>query len=471
MTWRLKGAPFSVQVKARQLAEGRNKYLWLMEQGLGKTAVALDDYLEAREKGLVDGLAVVCPNSLKTNWQDEAASWGSGIDFTLWPFKGDPRKVVKEAVAINYEALTNAKSDPKEGGQALLDLFANRRMYLVFDEVHRIKNPQSNVGKFVLGHLMKGATIRRGMTGTPYGNTIIDLYPILRLAGELEGKNPFQFRNRYAQMGGFMGKQVVGINPDHQEELFALVDGCGFRALKKEWTDIPDKLYRTQRIPMSDAVARAYKEMQEDFMLLLNDQAVTAPMIITQMMKLQQISSGFIRDEQGVDHHLVEHSALPKFKGLMDVLDGNGTTSKTLVFAHFSHTVKALMRCLTQELGTTPAYIIGGMKDQEIRDQKALFNQNGGPSVMVLQSQAGKEGHTLLGGEDIPCHTSVFYESTFDMIVRSQCEDRSHRFGQKSNVLIHDFVSSPIEAYVIKALQSKQDVATAVLDARRLNSL
>lgn len=474
--WLLKGSPLSVQAEALRLSEGRKGYLYLMEQGLGKTGVILADFLRLKAEGKVDLLMVVCPNSLKSNWEDEALAWESGLAFTLWPFKPETIHLVKDAVVFNYESLSagsvreGRKSviKPGRGGEAALRLMQTRRVYLALDESHRIKNPSSNLTKFVLGQLMKDAVVRRGGTGTPYGNSVVDLYPQLRLAGELQGVSHVLFKRRYAELGGFMGKKVVGIDESNKDGLFRLIDDNGFRALKSDWTDIPDKLYKSLRVEMTPKISAAYREMKSDFCLMLNDEdVVSAAMIVTQMQKLQQISSGFIRTEEG-DRHVIEPLAsTPKFKALADVLDANGATSKTLVFAHFSFTIQALREALYDLMSGVPAaYIVGGMTAENIREQKASFNQDGGPTVMVIQSQAGKEGHTLLGGPNVPCHTSVFFENTYDMIVRKQCEDRNHRHGQRNPVQVIDLVSSPVEAAAVAALQEKSDLAQKILDLR-----
>lgn len=465
--WPFARPPFSVQTEALDRSRGRTNYMFFMEQGLGKTAVAYAHYLRARAAGQVNMLAVLCPNGLKSNWEDEAALIGADVHVTKWPWKAPPQDVL----VMNYEALTLGNVSkggiiPGAGGTALLELAPNRRIMLFCDESHRIKNPASNVGRFMLGHLMKEVSMRSGGTGTPYGNSPMDLYPQLRLGGALNGVNPFVFRNQFAQTGGYMGKQIVGIKAEKADELRDLIATAGFRALKKDWTDIPEKLYRPIRVDLPPSLTKRYREMQQDFVLMLEDTAVTADMVLSQMIKLQQISSGFVIDNEGKVHQLVEITKLPKFQALMDVIDANGS-SKTIIFAFYRHTVDQLINAIEDKTGVMPAYIHGGMEDDEIRHQKAIFNDDAGPGQMVAQITAAKEGHTLLGGETRRCYTEVFYETTYSYITRSQCEDRAHRFGQRDNLLICDLISSPIEAKAIDALNRHQDVATTLLDFAR----
>lgn len=463
--WPFARPPFSVQTEALRLAGGRQHYMFFMEQGLGKTAVAYAHYLRARQAGRVDMLAVICPNGLKGNWEDEAVILGADVQVTRWPWKKGT--VPTDVVAMNYEALTAGSLgrgiEVGSGGAKLLELAKRHRMMLFCDESHRIKNPSSNVGKFMLGQLLKEACMRSGGTGTPYGNSPMDLYPQLRLGGALNGVNPYVFRNQFAQTGGFMNKQIVGVKPEKQEELQRLIASVGFRALKADWTDIPEKLYRQTQIELPAKLAQRYREMEADFVLMLDDQAVTANMVLSQMIKLQQISSGFVIDNDGEVHQLLPIKDLPKFQAAMDIIDANGP-SKTLIFAYYRHTVEQLIDEIERKTGVRPAFIQGGMEDDEIRHQKAVFNDDAGPGQMVVQITAGKEGHTLLGGGTRRCTTEIFYETTYSYITRSQCEDRAHRFGQRDNLLICDLISSPIEGKAVAALQRHQDSATALLD-------
>jgi len=464
--WHLKGSPFEVQRVALEMAEGRKGYNWFMEQGLGKTAVALEDFTRLSEGGVVTDLVVVCPNSLKGNWVAEAKSWQSGAEFRMWDGEAawiKPKiKFKGNAHVFNYEALLSS------GGDYLEELLKTRRCMLVLDESHRIKNHSSAITSRILGNYGKEAIIKRCLSGTPMTNTVIDFWPQLRFAGALNGSNAVAFNKRYGVIvPSFKGKmKTVGVK--NEEELREIIASCGFRATKKEWADLPEKLYRDPiKIPMPTVLREHYQTMLEEFVVMVNDDTVvTSGAVVGQYLKLQQISSGFIYDH-GAVHRLIETKKLPKFQALMDVIDGNGSTSKTLVFAHFKPTCGELINTMFEQTGVKPAYIVGGMKPEEINRQKDEFNSADGPQVMVLQLSAGKEGHTLLGDPDLnPCHTVCYYENNFNLNDRMQSEDRPHRYGQKNAVLYNDFSSSPIESHVIHAYQKKLELVEYLVDNR-----
>ena len=466
MNWHLSGKPFLVQETALQRSEGRKGFNFFLEQGLGKTMVALNEAIELMQRGVIDALIVICPNSLKGNWREEAIKWNSGLRVAVWQGKLFTALDLTQSnvFVFNYE------SQLSSGGSQLHHLLESRRCMLVLDESHRIKNPTSSITKRVLGEYSKAATIKRCLTGTPMTNTVMDYWPQLRMAGALNGSNPIAFRNRFAIVGGFKGKQIIGVK--NEEELKVLIAESGFRATKEDWADLPPKVYASPiSLPMPKVLQNHYKSMLDEFIVMINDdEAVTAEMVASQYIKLQQISSGFIKDGDTY-HQLVATENLPKFEALCDVLEANGAgnvagqRSKTLVFAHFRHTCAQLIHTLTMKFGPEAVcYLIGGMKDEAIREQKDAFNSYGGPQIMVLQQAAGKEGHTLLGAPGNPCHTVCFYENNFNAGDRLQAEDRPHRYGQINPVLYKDFVSSPIEATVIAAFQAKKSLMQFLLD-------
>lgn len=483
--WLLNTTPFEVQIEALKRSEGRTGYCYFLEQGLGKTGVALADFLRLRLADLVDVLVIVCPNSLKGNWPEESDKNGAGLScqgkllkWFIW--EGKPPKREKDyelydGFVFNYEAVQHA------GGDVIEYILTTFRCMIGFDESQRIKNPSSKTTQRLLGSYSKHAIVKRCMSGTPMTNTVLDFYPQLRMAGALNGSNPISFKNRFAVVGGFKGKQVVGVK--NVEILMQEVEKVSFRATKEVWAkSLPPKIYREPIVvPIPKELQEHYMTMKDEFIVMLESgEDVVAEMVATQYNKLQQISSGFILDGRDV-HRLVETHKLPKFSALIDVLEANGAMaehfidggqSKTLVFAHFRETCGELVKTLTAMLPGGVTYILGGMRREEIQYQKDLFNVVGGPQVMVLQVSAGREGHTLLGGQPgNMCHTVCYYENNFNLGDRQQSEDRPHRWGQINPVLYVDFVSSPIERHVVHSLQEKKDLVAYILDKKKKGEL
>lgn len=452
--WHLNGSPYEVQRVASERMKGRVGFgLWL-SMGLGKSAVSLDEIVDLVHREAIDGAVVVCPNSLKSNWRAEAETWGVKIPVVAWPNTPTEWPCI---FVVNYEAMLYAAYD------VVLKIARKYRLAMYLDESQRIKNPQASTTKKILS-LRSEMAYRRILTGTPMTQNVMDLWPQLTFIGAVN-MNPYAFRNRFAVLGGYLGKQVTGTK--NEDELRRVMGEHTMRATKDEWLDLPEKIFPPPRvIDMSKVQKDAYHSMAADFIVMLEKMngdeldSVSANMVVTQLIKLQQVASGFIIDEQGKPQDLVPPEKNPRLNEVESVV--NDASGKVLIFCKHRYSATKLIDRMNK-YGCS--YLIGGMKEDEVAHQKATFNCAGGNRVLVTQLSVGGVGHTLLGapGQD-RCSTTVFYENDFSLGNRMQAEDRNHRHGQDRAVVYVDFVSSPIDEKVIKALQKKLDVVKRLID-------
>jgi len=464
MSWKLPLPPFGAQKTAVDKALNQRGWAHFLEQGLGKTAVIYNEWLLYRDQGEVNALVVIAPNSLLGNWKAEAEKFGIQDEVVVWN-SGRGKSIASEVdrllrtnapliFVINYEAV------PSNGGKVVEAILAKRRVMMVADESISLKNPNGQRSKEIR-ELAKSARLVRALSGAPVSQGVHDLWAQMRFVGHLEGTNFFAFRNRYCVLGGFKGKQVIRPRSDTADELTYLLSKCSFRAEKKDWTDIPEKLYTTRNVDMPKAQADAYESMAEDFMTMLKDDVdVTADLVITKLMKLQQISTGFIMDDANQTHWLVSDEENPKLRMLKEVMEE--TDNKVIVFTFHRAAVDLLRRSLPAD---ETAFLVGEMTREQIEAEKARFNLAHGVKTMVCQINAAMYGHTLLGTADRPCHTTVFFENNYSLNARVQAEDRNHRHGQKNNVLYVDLITSKMDNTVIGALKLKQNVAVAVMES------
>lgn len=458
-----KNTPMQVQIEALKRSKGRRGYNWWLEVGLGKTTTALNEFEVDRRRGAVNFIAVVTLQSFKYSWPAEAKEFGVEGDWAVWPDQDPSDPKFKGIGGVwNWESLIGS------GGDALERILAKSKVYLVFDESHRFKNPQAKVTKRCFA-LWKEAVVRRGLTGTPMSQSIMDLYPPLKLAGAMEGINPFVFRNRYAQMGGYMGKQITGIKEEKLDEFQELRDQYAFRALKIDWLkDLPPFTYQTIPTKLPPVLAKHYKKMQDDFAVELDEATeITAEMVVTQLTKLQQITSGFIIDEKGFPHDLVPAHEVPKFQAAADIHESLGKSSKLIIFTHFRHTVDRMVEFFNGKLEISTCVMRGGMRPADADQVKHRFNSDEGPRVLIAQASVAGEAHTLLGGRNVPCHTSFFAENAYNLRIRQQAEGRNHRKGQLFPVTYYDAVGTPVEHAAIGALQRKANLVELVVNAIR----
>jgi SNF2 family DNA or RNA helicase len=418
-----------------------------MEMGLGKTAVVLAEFMSYQN---LTGLVVVCPNSIKYVWAAEVEKMGAKIpNIYIWPHAKnlEERDKVPFMQVINYEAIiTNA------GSAFLMRLLQLYPCYLAIDESTQIKNHKARRTKTLLGYA-KWARARRVLSGAPVVQGPHDLWSQLRVIGALEGMNYFQFRNRFCKMGGYLGKQVVGAQ--NEQELHSIITAWGFRAVKKDWLDLPRKIYSQRTLEMTKRQRFHYKQMREDFITTIEQVEIDVQMVISQMQKLQQIGSGFLLDANGRVHYI--EGGNPKFDALMELLDE--ISGKLVIFCFYKASVALLQENLINHV-----VIDGNATPQERAAAVERFNNDPSIRVAICQIQSARYGLTLLGTKDQPCHNTVFYENMYSLDARLQAEDRNHRIGQTQPVTYVDFIVSDIDKLVVKALARKLDIARTVVD-------
>lgn len=433
----------------------------MLEMRLGKTPLLLNEFLLFRRDHGIKKALVFAPNKYKATWALEAERFG--VDVPLFVFDSSRRKQFEEFIRTHDEGMVfvNYEATVQETNMALLDQWVDDKTYMGADESILIKNRQSNTSLMVHA-LGKEAALTRPMSGKPTTQGVTDLYSQLRFARKIEGMNYYQFRGRFAVMGGFKGKKIVGVK--NEDKLLRMTHHCYFYARRANWgTNIESDFERVD-VPMLPEQAKAYKDMEEEFMVWLESgEIVSTEMVLTKHNKLQQISSGFIIDEFKVVHQLVPFEKTPKFIDLLDRLD-NYTTGKTIIITNFVHTAEMLIKALAH---LNPAQIRGTVHMKraglDVDEEKIRFNTDPKCRVMIGQERAIKYGHTLMGTPEDPCETTIFVENSYSLDDRAQVEQRNQGEGQESAINIVDYVSSPVEASVIEALVRKESVAAAVM--------
>jgi SNF2 family DNA or RNA helicase len=444
------------------IREPMQGFAYFLEMRLGKTNTLLNEWLLfCRDHGLKK-LLVLAPNKYKAAWRTEAARFG--IVSEVHVFDSNKRKEAAEFIAkkgeiliVNYEALVS------DANMVLLKAFVDDRTMVAADESVLIKNRQSFFFRNGL-LLAKEGAVCRILTGKPVVQGSHDLWSQLRFIRCLDSWNFFQFRNTFCKMGGFKGKQVIGVR--NVERLQTILASCSFVASRADWGTSFDTDYETRAIKMLPAQTKAYKNMEEEFVTWLDSGgAVTADQVVTKHIKLQQISSGFIIDELGKPHDLLPDMAkLPKLLELKDSLE-NEVSGKALVICYYNHSLDVLEQHLKDY---QPAIVRGAqaMKKagREIEQEKWRFNSDPNCRVLLGQVQALKYGHMLMGSASEPCLTTFYYENTYSLDDRAQSEQRNQGEGQQASIHVVDFCDSEVERRIIAALQRKEDVAASILN-------
>lgn len=475
---------YSVQDAALAASDGHRGFAFFMEQGLGKTLTSYAEFCRLVERGEATRMVVVCPNSFKSGWVSDAEKHGLDFDYFIWSAGNMPylktwmkKKFTKPPVLIvNWESIRakkfkvpGTKKKIEWKSTELMDLieeFANvkgGKALTVFDESIQAKTYDSaqTIGGMWIGEAYKWTRI---LSGKPIVQGPHDMWGQMKLIKQLKGKSYHPFKTAFCKMGGFKMKQVMGAQ--NEEILSDLIDPHVFRATKADWTDIPDKSYTMREYKMTPEMQSMYDSMEKDFLLWLAeegdvDQVVAVDAAITKYIKLAQIQCGWIYDEDKKVHWLVEDSKNPRLNLLKDVIEIEVVGKVLIPYNH-----KPVYRQLIRNFGEDKsAWITGGMKPDEIEEQKRRFNEDPEVKYMFLQTRASKYGHTLLGIQEtreLACATMIPYENTYSLDDRSQIEDRPHRHGQNYQMSYIDLIGTPLDKNCVAALQRKESVFQSV---------
>jgi SNF2 family DNA or RNA helicase len=241
------------------------------------------------------------------------------------------------------------------------------------------------------------------------------------------------------------------------DELSYKLESFSYRILKKDCLDLPDKLYIKRSVELTDEQAVAYKQMKDNAVTLLEKDGgmVTAQNVLTQMLRLQQICSGFIKTDDGQ----IEKLSTNKLTELLTVLEE--VTGKVIIWAVYVEDLRMIQEALAKQYGAESVAVYAGKTHPEERQVIVLEFQNPDSKLrfFVGQSRTGGYGLTLTEAS-----TVIYYANSFDLEVRIQSEDRAHRIGQKNNVTYIDLVTeNTVEEKVLKALRNKINIASEVL--------
>jgi SNF2 family DNA or RNA helicase len=450
-----------VQKAAIKAAYGKPGFAYWMEMGLGKTLTALVEFEFLVHDGKITRLVVVCPNSFKGGWVAEIIKQDVNVDPWIYESGADNERFLHRAFSkppvliVNYEAIRRA------GTQAYIMRFiAGRKCMIVFDESIQLKNNKADQTKAAIA-LAQNFQYARVLSGKPITQGPHDLWGQMRAIGKLNGTNFYAFRGMFCRMGGYMAKKVVGAQ--NEEQLASLIDPHVFRATKDQWIDLPPKIYTIREVSMGAAQARQYKTMEQEFVTWLQSgENVSVDLAITKHIKLAQIQFGFLIDEDQEVHELVSPAENPRINAIKEMLDTE-VVGKAIIVYHHRYAGVVLLNELEEY---KPAFIRGGMTDAELTGSRYEFNENPKCRVILIQTTAGRYGHTLIGRNTITerCSTMIFAENTWSLDTRSQLEDRMHRIGQKGDSCLYiDMVGSSLDRRIVQALQQKQSIFDAVM--------
>ena len=455
---KIKGSLYAHQVKAYNFAlnlinKGSKGIAYLMDMGTGKTITSIALVGSLLEQSKFHNLLIVCPKSIVGVWQEEFQKFAD-YRYALTVLDGSLEKkksafkymtgTALQVIVVNYESCWRLESEIAKWKPDMI----------ICDESSKIKNPTTSQSK-ALHRLGANSKLNLILTGTPITNNPLDFFSQYKFLDEqILGSSFYLFRNRYAVMGGYQNRLVVGYR--HLAELVEKVHKIAYRIKIEDAVDLPPFIDETRTITLEPKAQAMYKMIAEDCYAELNNETdVTARNILTQLLRLSQVTGGYIRNDNNNDALQVSSAKMDALEDIVDTCVEEGR--KVVVFARFVPEIEAIARML-QKKGIGYSLIYGATKDRA--EQVKKFQDDPETKVFVGQLQTTGMGLTLTAA-----NVAVFYSLDFSYANYEQSRARIHRIGQKEKCLyIHLVCKNTVDEKVMKALQKKGDIAKLMVD-------
>jgi SNF2 family DNA or RNA helicase len=247
--------------------------------------------------------------------------------------------------------------------------------------------------------------------------------------------------------------EVVGYQ--RLEELQEILKPYSFRVTKEECLDLPPKVKVIRHVEMTPEQKRMYVTLKKRAIIELErEKIVSAPLIITRILRLQQILCGFIKYDNGTEE--VIEGENPRIQELLDVIEE--TQGNIIIWATYRNSIKLIRDSIAKVYGASKVATFFGDTESEERQEIVKNFQSGEIRFFVGQPRTGGYGITLTNAK-----TVIYFNNTYDMEVRLQSEDRAHRIGQKDKVTYIDFVCpNTLDEKIIQVLNNKKKLADEI---------
>jgi SNF2 family DNA or RNA helicase len=468
MNYKFKTKPYAHQLTALEKSWNKENFAYFMEMGTGKTKVLIDNVAMLYDKGKIDGALIIAPKGVVKTWyeQELPTHLADHIEnvSVLWQAnitKGQQEKLeslfeIETALHIlvmNVEALSTDK------GVKFASKFINsHKTLMAIDESTTIKTPTARRTKNII-KMGVNAKYKRIMTGSPITKNPLDLYTQCEFLDPwlLDFASYYAFRNRYAEMKTMhlRGRSIqVVAGFQNLGELSDKVKDFSYRVLKEDCLDLPPKNFVKRHITLTADQKRIYEQMKKHAIAMLNKKVTTTVTVLTQLMRLHQITCGYVTADDGT----IQEVESNRLNELMSVLEE--TEGKVIIWANYQFSVSDIIQKITKVYGPDSYVHYYGLTPQEDRQDYIRKFQNDPKCRFIIGTpQTGGYGITLT-----QANTVVYYSNGYDLEKRLQSEDRAHRIGQKKNVTYIDIIAEDtIDEKIVEALRSKIDIASQVM--------
>jgi SWI/SNF-related matrix-associated actin-dependent regulator 1 of chromatin subfamily A len=425
--------PMDHQKIAIEKLLANDKFILADDMGLGKTTSAVIASLESKARKIL----IVCPASLKINWEREIKNysdrkvlivegrkWGSTFDYYI----------------INYDIIKNYHTTDKSEDSDDYKLLVNANFDLaIVDEAHYISNSTANRTR-LLNDVLETIPKVWLLTGTPMTSRPINYFNLLKIVESPLTLNWQTYVRRYCKGFQFsVGNRRVWntSGASNLDELRERTKNVVLRRMKTDILDLPEKIVTPVFVELT---SKMYDEELEEFTRISNDKKddETISVTLNRLMKIRQ---------------LISYEKIPYTCELIDKCLEQG--KKVIILTNFTMTLDMLHEKYKKNSVT----LDGRMSKDKRQDSVDRFQNDDKIKIFIGNIKAAGVGITLTAAEVV-----IMNDLSFVPADHSQGEDRAYRYGQKNSVLVYYPVfENTIEKVIYNILQKKKNVIDQVM--------
>ncbi len=468
INYKFKTKPYAHQLTALEKSWEKEVYAYFMEMGTGKSKVLIDNISMLYDKGKINAALIIAPKGVYQNWHDSEIPTHlvDHIDKKMVLWQAMVNKTQEKKLNTLFEPgeelhilIMNVEAFSTKKGVAFASKFLNCHSTLIaIDESTTIKNPGAKRTKNILG-LSKHSKYRRILTGSPVTKSPLDLYTQCQFLSPwlLGHASYYGFRTRYAIMknANFNGRSVqIVVGYHNLSELSSKLEPFSYRVLKDDCLDLPEKTFIKRIVQLSPDQQKLYQQMKEKALAVLNGKMVSTTTVMTQLMRLQQITCGHFTADDGSTQEIPNH----RIDELIDLL--YEIEGKVVIWGHWQKDMSQIIKAITKEYGENSVVDYYGLTPKDERQSNIEKFQNDPKCRFFVGTPAtGGYGITLTAASNM-----IYYSNGYNLETRQQSEARIDRIGQKYPMTYIDIIcEKTVDERIVKALRKKINIATQVM--------
>ena len=441
-------------------------FAYFMEMGTGKSKVLIDNIAMLYNAGKINGALIVAPKGVYKNWYDQEIPnhMPDYIEKRVGLWRTDPKAkelqpLFKTGAELHILIMNVEAFSTKKGIQFAEKFLNSHNALMGIDESTTIKNPAAKRTKNIV-YLKQFTKYRRILTGSPVTKSPLDLFTQCYFLDPylLDQSSYYVFKARYAicRKINVSGRQVeIVVGYRNLGELSEKLKPFSYRVLKDDCLDLPKKTYMKRTVELTDEQKKVYKQMKQEAIAFLNGKMVTSATVITQLMRLHQITCGHFKSNDGTVQDLKNN----RITQLMDILEE--VEGKAVIWAHYRHDIEKIVEAISKKYGdnTVVTYYGDTTTDDRQKAIKKIQDEKSPVRFIIGTPQTGGYGITLTGAS-----TMIYYSNGYDLEKRQQSEARIDRIGQKKPMTYIDIMAEDtIDDKIVKSLRNKVNIATEIM--------